>query len=138
VLFATGTENSGLSVFVQDDRFVLDYNAFDDHTVVVSDVEVPAGDCELVLRVRRGEGAAGAVALEVDGAPAGAADLPLLMRIMSSVGASIGHDHGSPVSQRYRGPFPFTGTLHELVIQLSPDRYPDVEAAEAAAGLSRQ
>ncbi|UDY36578.1 arylsulfatase [Dermatobacter hominis] len=138
VLFATGTENSGLSVFVQDGRWVLDYNAFDDHTVVVSDVEVPVGDSMLTLRVRRGEGSTGTVALEVDGAPAGSADLPLLMRIMSSVGASIGRDHGSAVSQRYTGPFPFTGTLHELAIQVSPGRYPDVESAEAAEALSRQ
>ena len=29
VLFATGTENSGIAVFVQDDRLVVDYNAFD-------------------------------------------------------------------------------------------------------------
>ena len=29
VLYATGTENSGISVFVQGDRFVVDYNAFD-------------------------------------------------------------------------------------------------------------
>ena len=34
VLFATGTENSGLSVFVQDDRLVFDYNCFNDHHVV--------------------------------------------------------------------------------------------------------
>ncbi len=32
VLYATGTENSGLSLFVQNDRLVVDYNAFDDHT----------------------------------------------------------------------------------------------------------
>jgi arylsulfatase len=138
VLFASGTENSGLSVFVQDDRWVLDYNAFDDHTVLVSDLEVPAGDSTLTLRIRRGDGASGTAALEIDGTPCGSADLPLLMRIMSSVGASIGHDHGSPVSSRYVGPFPFTGTLHELVIQVSPGRHGDVDAAEAAAGLSRQ
>ena len=38
VLYATGTENSGLSLFVQDDRLVFDYNCFGDHHVVVSDV----------------------------------------------------------------------------------------------------
>ena len=30
VLYATGTENSGLSLFVQDDRLVFDYNCFGD------------------------------------------------------------------------------------------------------------
>ena len=47
VLYATGTENSGISVFVQDDRLVVDYNAFGDHTVVESDVAVPDGDSVL-------------------------------------------------------------------------------------------
>ena len=35
VLYAGGTENSGMSVFVQDDRLVFDYNAFGDHTIVL-------------------------------------------------------------------------------------------------------
>ena len=38
--------------------------------------------------------------------------------MMSSVGASVGYDHGSAVSTRYDAPFAFTGTLHEVVIQL--------------------
>ena len=43
VLYATGTENSGLSVFIQDDRLVLDYNCFGDHHIVESERRVPAG-----------------------------------------------------------------------------------------------
>ncbi len=46
VLFATGTENSGVSVFVQNDRLVVDYNAFDDHTILESTIDVPAGDVD--------------------------------------------------------------------------------------------
>ena len=38
VLCATGTENSGCRVFVQNDRLVVDYNSFNDHTVVESSV----------------------------------------------------------------------------------------------------
>src|SRR6201999_2180501 len=34
VLYATGTENSGVSVFVQGERLVFDYNCFGDHSVV--------------------------------------------------------------------------------------------------------
>jgi hypothetical protein len=32
---------AGLSLFVQDDRLVLDYNAFGDHTILESDVPCP-------------------------------------------------------------------------------------------------
>ncbi len=138
VLFATGTQNSGMSVFVQNRRLVLDYNAFDTHTILESKIEIPVGDCELTLQIRRCDGMAGTAAVLVDGKPSGTVDLALLMRMMSSTGPSIGYDHGSPVSQRYAGPFPFSGTLHEVVIQASPDRFGDVAAANALAEASRQ
>ena len=60
------------------------------------------------------------------------------MLMMSSVGPSVGYDHGSAVSNRYRSPFPFEGTLHEVVIQASPERFADTAAAEEAAGMGRQ
>ncbi len=138
VLYATGTENSGLSLFVQGDRLVFDYNAFDAHTVVESTVEVPVGSSELTLRVRRTGGRVGTAGLEIDGVPCGDAELPLFMLMMSSVGPSVGYDHGSPVSTRYRAPFAFTGTLHEVVIQASPERFADTTAAEHAAEMGRQ
>ncbi len=141
VLWATGTENSGISVFVQDDRLVVDYNAFDDHTIVESDIEVPTGDSVLGMRLQRADRTTGSVELTIDGQPAGRADLPLYMRMISSVGASIGHDHGSAVSARYQAPFAFSGTLHELVIQLPVRAAADATAeaeATARSELSRQ
>ena len=47
VLFATGTENSGISIFLDGGHLVFDYNAFDDHTVVRSEAVVGAGDHKL-------------------------------------------------------------------------------------------
>jgi hypothetical protein len=140
VLFALGTENSGLSVFVQGDRFVVDYNAFDDHTIIESDAELPLGEVEL----------AGSACVAVQGmlgarrdawstvAWSAAADLGLYMRMISSIGPSVGGDHGSPVSQRYEAPFEFTGTLHEVVVQASPEKYADVADAAGRAEMSRQ
>ncbi len=130
VLWATGTENSGISVFVQDDRLVVDYNVFDDHTVVASDVTVPTGDSVLEVRLRRGAGRSGTVELVVDDVVCGGAQLALFMRMISSVGSSIGGDHGSAVSPRYAAPFAFDGVLHEVVIELISPPAPD--AADAA------
>lgn len=138
VLFATGTENSGLSVFVQGHRLVLDYNAFGDHTVLESSVEVPAGDVELAVKLRRGDDRTGTAPLAVDGVEAAQAELPLFMQMMSSIGPSVGFDHGSAVSPRYAAPFPFSGTLHEVVIQASPDRVGDTADTAARAEMSRQ
>ena len=138
VLYATGTENSGLSLFVQNDRLVFDYNAFDEHVVLESDIPVPVGTSSVAVKVRRQGGRTGAAMLEIDGVPAGEAHLPLFMLMMSSVGPSVGYDHGSPVSTRYRAPFAFAGTLHEVVIQASPERFADATEAGHAAEMGRQ
>ena len=138
VLFATGTENSGMAVFVQGDRFVVDYNAFNDHGMIESTVAVPTGDSTLVARLRRGAGRSGSISLEVNGQPAGTVEIPLVMMMISSVGASIGYNHGSAVSARYEAPYTFSGTLHSLEIQLIDDDDPAAQQARAAAEMSRQ
>jgi arylsulfatase A-like enzyme len=138
VIFATGTENSGISMFVQDDRLVLDYNAFGTHTIVESDVPVPIGDSTVVARFVRGAGRAGSVAIEIDGEETGRAELDLFMRMISSVGASVGYDQGSAVSDRYTGPFTFSGRLHDVVIELAAARVPGTADVDARAAMSRQ
>ncbi len=138
VLYSTGNENSGFTVFVQNDRLVVDYNSFDDHSVVESDHELPVGASELRARFRRGDGRRGSVELEVDGTPAGRIDIPVYMRMISSIGASVGYNHGSAVSSRYEAPFPFSGALHEVEIQLVAKQDPAAREAEMRAELSRQ
>ena len=117
VLYASGTENSGVSLFVQDDRLVFDYNCFGDHHVVVSGATVPTGDAVVGVRFRR-SGQGGDATLVIDGRASGKLDVPFAMTMISSVGPSIGYDHGSPVSERYTGHFPFEGTLHRLDVTL--------------------
>jgi arylsulfatase len=58
------------------------------------------------------------------------------MTIISSVGPSVGYDHGSPVSGRYAGPYPFEGTLARLDVTLAapPRSGPEAEAEAAATG----
>jgi arylsulfatase len=138
VLYATGTENSGVSLFVQDDRLVLDYNCFGDHHVVDSAVPVPVGHSVVGVRFRR-SGKSGTATLVIDGADCGELEVPFVMTMISSVGPSIGYDHGSPVSERYVGQYPFVGTLTRLDVTLFHQASAD-KAAEAAerAALSRQ
>lgn len=141
VLYAMGNGNSGLSMFVQGDRLVFDYNAFGDHGVVESTVAVPHGRSTLEVRFRLGEGRAGRVTLAVDGEPAGSVDIPLVLFMMSSTGVSVGYDHGLAVSPRYQSPFTFGGELVELVVQSldhrDVDRH-DAALAEARAEMARQ
>jgi len=141
VLYASGTENSGLSFFVDGDRLVFDYNCFGDHHVVESSEPVPEGEAVLGVSFRRELAGQGATAtLTIDGRPVGSIDLPFAMHIMSSTGPSVGVDHGSPVSERYRGPNPFTGTFHRLDVQLLDAGVPGPSEAEVdeRASMARQ
>jgi arylsulfatase A-like enzyme len=137
VLFAVGTENSGLSVFILEDRLWFDYNAFGDHHVATSSVEVPVGRSVVGVRFRRTD-ASGVATVVVDDAECGTVELPLVIRVLSSVGASVGLDHGSAVSDRYEAPFAFEGTLERLDVQLVAPPSGDSAAAEARSILARQ
>jgi arylsulfatase A-like enzyme len=140
VLYATGTENSGVSLFVQDDRLVFDYNCFGDHHLVESEGAVPTGPSVVGVEFRR-TGKGGQATLLIDGQASGELSVPFAMTMISSVGPSIGYDHGSPVSERYRGHFPFEGRLDRLDVTLvrpaSAHADSEAEAAERAA-MSRQ
>ena len=63
------------------------------------------------------------------------------MRMISSVGASVGHDHGSPVSKRYADENPFRGHLERVDIALLTVRKAeaiDLAAADERATMARQ
>ena len=137
VIWATGSASAGVTMFVQNDRLVVDYNAYGDHTVLESSTEIPAGDSVLSMGLRRLSRTSGTLEIAVDGSECGRCDLPVFMGIVSANGASIGRDHGSAVSDRYSGPFPFTGTLHEVEIRLAPRTRVD-NANTARAEMARQ
>jgi arylsulfatase len=137
VLYATGTENSGLSLFVKDDLLVFDYNCFGEHHIARSDRPVPTGPSSVGVRFRR-DGDGGIAHLVIDGTECGTVAIPFAMRVMSSVGPSVGYDHGSPVSEEYTGHFPFEGAFSRLDVQLVSPSDEKTDAAEARAEMGKQ
>jgi arylsulfatase len=127
VLFATGTENSGLSLFIDADRLVFDYNAFGAHTLVTSNRPVPVGQSTVGVDFQR-LGRHGTATVLIDGEPCGTADIAMVMRMMSSASVTLGADLGSAVSDAYAIPNEFTGTIVRVDVQLAPER-----AKQAAA-----
>ncbi len=71
----------------------------------------------------------------IDDAECGTVDIPFVMRMISSIGPSVGYDHGSRVSNEYDGEFPFEGTLTRVDIQLVSER--KAESAESAEADAR-
>ena len=142
VLYASGNQNSGLSLFVLGDRLLFDYNCFGDHHVAQSSVPVPEGPSVVGVRFRRTASGTGHATLVIDGQACGRAEIPFVMFIVSSIGPSVGYDHGSPVSDRYDSPFAFAGTLDRVDIQIISGRDAAAEAANAdaiaRAEMSRQ
>jgi arylsulfatase A-like enzyme len=131
VLYAMGNGNSGFSAFVQNDHLVFDYNCFGEHHIAESDIEVPVGSSEIGVRFER-LGRNGIATLVIDGADCGSTEIPFVMQVISSVGASVGSDVGLPVSERYDHAFPFEGTLHRVDIELlRANRKQAAEMAEA-------
>jgi arylsulfatase len=83
------------------------------------------------------QGYQGALAIAVNGRICGQAELPLMMMMISSVGASIGEDHGLAVSDRYKAPYPYSGTLHFVDIEVGNTSDAEV-AARSRAEMARQ
>jgi len=137
VIYAAGNGNSGVSLFIQDDRLLLDYNCFGDHQVVESDRAVPVERSSVGARFRR-EAKGGTATLLIDGVACGTLEVPFVMRMISSLGPSVGYDHGSPVSDRYPDSFPFEGTLERVDIQLVSPLPADTADAVARAENARQ
>lgn len=141
VIYATGNQNSGLAVFLQKDRLVFDYNCFGEHHTAESDADVPVGESVVGVRFRGAAGGSGVATLVIDGAERGSVDIPFVMLIPSSVGPSVGFDHGSPVSPRYASPFAFEGRLDRVDIRIvtPPSAAGDpLAAANARQSMSRQ
>jgi hypothetical protein len=61
-----------------------------------------------------------------------------MMGTMSSVGASVGYDNGSPVSRAYTAPNPFQGRLSALEVQLLTRRDVEAQQSDERAEMSRQ
>ncbi len=138
VLFATGTENAGISVFIDGGHLVFDYNAFDDHTIVRSNTPVGPGDHKLGVVFHRGPSRTAQARLLIDGEVVGEVSIPWVMSTISSVGPSVAYDAGSPVSRAYSDSNPFTGKLHDVEIQLLSREDVETLRSKARAELSRQ
>ena len=107
VLFATGTENSGCRCSCRTTAWSSTTTRSTTTPSSSPTSTVPDGR----RRARRPAPAARRLRRHGDArrstAPTpGTADLPLFMRMMSSVGPSVGFDHGSAVSARYAAPVP--------------------------------
>lgn len=122
VIIANGGRHGGFTLYAKDGRLVYENNYFGkQRDILVSDRSLPAGRVQVAFEYQRqdpGLWGGGTGRLFIDG------DLVATGKF-ANVGMpthfdtfSIGIEHGSPVSEAYQTPFPFTGILHEARIQV--------------------
>jgi len=149
VLISQGGIDGGYTFFVKDGKlqYLYSYVARTFYHVE-SNVDVPEGRHQLRYEfevtgepdILKGKGAAGRGQLYIDGELVGQVDMPVTNPIVLGLasGVAIGADPGAPVTlEHYQGPFPFTGTLHSVTVDVSGDLIEDDEATMRAI-MARQ
>jgi arylsulfatase A-like enzyme len=139
VLLAVGNRFAGYVLYVKDGRLVHEYVYREGvgHRVV-SDRPVPAGRTTLGFAFEKTGPRRGRGTLLIDGRPAGTMEIPKTWPLhATSSGVHCGRDGSVPVSETYRSPFPFTGAIARIVVELGSDAIPD-PVGEARSALAEE
>jgi len=138
VLLAHGGYAGGYVLFVRDNRLWYEYNCGGDRFRVSSDRELPVGRADVEFAFEKTGDRRGVGLLYLDGQETARLELPRLLGGLFTIeGLDVGRDSATPVSVLYESPFPFTGTIDSLVIEVEDDQDLDREAI-AQAELDEQ
>ena len=127
VIVAEGGKSAGFSLYVQNGKLNYHYNFFErERTNLVSNEPLPAGKSTVVMEFAYdggGVGKGGQVTIAINDKVVGKA------RINNTVAGrfgidtfGVGSDTGSPVTDTYKAPFSFTGTIGSVEIELGPQK----------------
>ena len=147
VLLCQGSSAGGWSLYVKDGRlrYAHNYVGRAIYQVCTPDV-LPAGRHQLRFEfgptgtpdLGQGKGSPGRAQLYVDGQLIAQNEFPVTTPVgFNPGGLTCGANPGSPVTADYQAPFPFTGTLHTVTVDLSGDLITDTDA-EMRMAMARQ
>lgn len=139
VLLSFGGSDGGFSFYVQDGKlcYLHNYVALD-YFYVKAGQKLPSGAHLLSMQfeptgkpdIKNGKGVPAKVTLLVDGESVATGQLPYTVPIRLGQGGSmlVGKDSGSSVCPEYHAPFPFSGKLKRVIVELSGEAVVDHEA----------
>jgi arylsulfatase len=137
VLLSVGSRFGGLTLFVRGARLFFEYvYSLDTRWMIRSDRQVMAGPAQLGVKFTKTGKNRGRAVLQIDGLDAGSVEIPKTWPLVGLAGGlHCGRDGGSAVSEAYTVPFPFSGTLNNIVVTLGDDgqAYGDLAAKESLA-----
>ena len=118
VLVAYGSVYAGWTLYIKDNRLVYEHNLPRHYRRITSDRELPLGNLNLTFRFGHAEsgGGSGTGTLLVDGNEVGRGDITKHVR-SGWERLGIGQDPLTPAGRGYASPFPYTGTLLEVVFE---------------------
>jgi len=131
VLISEGDRWGGYVMFVQDGKPCFHYHFPLERHEVRGTQNLTPGDHIITWELTKVERASGHGTLSVDGVEVASVDIPRILRgWMPFNGLHVGRNNGAPVGTTYEAPFPFTGKLHRIEVELldkvpGPDR--DIE-----------
>jgi arylsulfatase len=148
VIVAMGSGLGGFVLFIQDKKLYYVYNyVASQEFVISSEVDVPEGTIDVRFEfepkgkpdVKKGKGTPGIAQLYFNKKLVGQGKLPVTIPLAFGLGGglTVGRGAGSPISSRFRNPFEFTGTIKDVVIDVSGDLIVDKES-EMRAVMARQ
>jgi len=146
VIFSHGSLFGGHSLFIKDHKLHYVYNWLGEtDQVIVSDAEIPAGDCVLGVSFDKTgndaqHSATGTLSLYINDLQVNEAEIKTQPGkfMLGGEGLNIGKDPGSPVTNMYTSPFAFTGgTISEVIVDVSGEQYIDLEL-EAIGMMKRE
>lgn len=135
VLFATGNRSDGLSLFIQDGKFVVAHTTRGRIRHLESDKPVCTGNSVLRFELNynnapgqdegntagKGDEIAGTETIFINDVKAGERNIldseAGYIASYTNDGTDVGEDLLTPVSDRYTSPFTFSGTLNKVVIE---------------------
>jgi arylsulfatase A-like enzyme len=126
IILASGGRLGGYVLYVKDGRLHYEY-CLRGHQwfQVSSDGPVPVGTVTLAFLFERTERHAGRGTLAIDGRPAGVAQIRTMGLGRPTESLYCGREAGTPVGRGYRLPFPFTGRIRRVVVEVLDDAQPD-------------
>jgi arylsulfatase len=127
VLFATGSEFDGLSLYIRNGKFEVAHNTGSIVRYLESDISVPLGKLQLKFvfnytapeDIKKDRNApAGTEVIYINDKKVGERNVVASEGYIAIYkdGIDVGKDRNSPVTNRYKTPFAFTGKLNKVVI----------------------
>jgi arylsulfatase A-like enzyme len=137
VLLAHGSWFAGYSLYVKERRlhYVHNYLGLAEYRVS-SREEIPAGAMTLRFRFTRTGEHRGVGRLFIGDRQVGEGEIPRTVPAVietSGEGLCCGYDSGLPVTEAYRAPFRFTGTIKRVEVEVEGPAREDLEASARAA-----